>query len=82
MRNRYEIWLSTDKGVRLALIDDWLEVEYTIIEHDIGVVSLTLRATSIRRWYTTTTSWRCRGSRRDRRGAGDGGPAARLEVLD
>ena len=67
MRNRYEIWLSTDKGVRLALIDDWLELEYTIIEHDIGVVSSPFRAISTRRWYTTTTSWRSGGSRKGRR---------------
>jgi hypothetical protein len=41
----YEVWLTTDYGVRVALLSTFLELQYTIIANDTGQCSLVLPST-------------------------------------
>ena len=41
----YEIWLTTDYGVRLELLTTFREMQYTIIANDVGQLSLVLSST-------------------------------------
>jgi len=36
MAGEYEVWLTTDKGVRLALLDNFVRLQYSIVVNDMG----------------------------------------------